>query len=501
MKWKLTIYLLSMLAVMGMVSAIYENYSLPTVYYNQSIAGVTVYGITAVPVLALNVPLEANSKYLMIFSGRVNGTTGGSNNIVYMYRNGTSFIQYQANWRMLSEGNPQQNDYLFHAWIAESTTAKSYTYNVTIIATNASAYFTLAETQIYAIRLDNITNGQLNYSAVQQTTNIDNVFGDDAGDRTDVSLTPNATGEYLVIGTGLWGSGSTSSSVSGRLYVDATTPVPNLSSGGAFSYGRIEDSQSGNFFPFAQVYLHNVTSLVQHNYSLQFADIDTTASADIRNLSLIVFRLKDNLPFYYAEDMLETNVTSTTLTTKGSLTIPIDKPANWLFLASTAWAGKTVSYDYILTTNLSGTQATWHKFRPKDALDYIPLVNVFNSTIGNSSYVFSRRHAREDATGTSSVKDSRLFAIAINWTKDASAPPADTCTCPGAGSNWAINLADHCVISSDCNITTGSLSVYGDGYFNISTGIALTAYTFLYTNFTAGDRINLLPNARIYFDR
>jgi len=39
----------------------------------------------------------------------------------------------------------------------------------------------------------------------------------------------------------------------------------------------------------------------------------------------------------------------------------------------------------------------------------------------------------------------------------------NTCTCPATNTNWVINLADNCVISTPCDIGTGNLSTTGTG--------------------------------------
>lgn len=42
-------------------------------------------------------------------------------------------------------------------------------------------------------------------------------------------------------------------------------------------------------------------------------------------------------------------------------------------------------------------------------------------------------------------------------------PPPDTCTCPGVGNNWEIDMSDYCDITEDCDLTTGTLSFTGAG--------------------------------------
>ncbi len=53
--------------------------------------------------------------------------------------------------------------------------------------------------------------------------------------------------------------------------------------------------------------------------------------------------------------------------------------------------------------------------------------------------------------------------------------PEDTCTCPGAGNNWEVNMSHNCNLTVACTLTTGNLSWIGSsGYFNCSANLNLT---------------------------
>ena len=84
-------------------------------------------------------------------------------------------------------------------------------------------------------------------------------------------------------------------------------------------------------------------------------------------------------------------------------------------------------------------------------------------SVGNFTYNFtdneiSYRHYRlyiSSGWGASAVRVDELYIFGEFV--------VDTCTCPGAGNNWEINLADYCVITDNCNLTTGTLSFTGAG--------------------------------------
>lgn len=50
----------------------------------------------------------------------------------------------------------------------------------------------------------------------------------------------------------------------------------------------------------------------------------------------------------------------------------------------------------------------------------------------------------------------------------------DTCSCPGAGEDWEIDMSDYCNITTACDLTTGTLSFTGAGWVNCSAAVNTT---------------------------
>jgi len=50
----------------------------------------------------------------------------------------------------------------------------------------------------------------------------------------------------------------------------------------------------------------------------------------------------------------------------------------------------------------------------------------------------------------------------------------DTCDCPGFNQNWEIDMADYCLITSTCNLGTGTLSFTGSGWCKCDASITTT---------------------------
>jgi hypothetical protein len=51
----------------------------------------------------------------------------------------------------------------------------------------------------------------------------------------------------------------------------------------------------------------------------------------------------------------------------------------------------------------------------------------------------------------------------------------DTCTCPGVGNNWEIDMSDNCVLSTPCNLGGGNLTFTGSGSFQCASQLNLTS--------------------------
>ena len=60
--------------------------------------------------------------------------------------------------------------------------------------------------------------------------------------------------------------------------------------------------------------------------------------------------------------------------------------------------------------------------------------------------------------------------VGITWTD-----VFDTCTCPGAGNNWEVDMEDMCTLSTSCTLTTGNLTFIGSsGWFNCSSNLNIS---------------------------
>jgi len=71
---------------------------------------------------------------------------------------------------------------------------------------------------------------------------------------------------------------------------------------------------------------------------------------------------------------------------------------------------------------------------------------------------------------------------------------SSTCSCAGAGTNWVINHADSCLISSTCNLSTGKLSFTGTGTTRCNASI----YTNEMGDPGSSGTLSILSGCKIY---
>jgi len=96
--------------------------------------------------------------------------------------------------------------------------------------------------------------------------------------------------------------------------------------------------------------------------------------------------------------------------------------------------------------------------------------NNLNKEKLNASFFYNLSlHTTSDTILFYSANYNTALKPHINITYSEGA--SDTCTCPGDGENWEIDLSDYCVISEACNIGNGNITFTGEGNATFSTTI------------------------------
>lgn len=106
---------------------------------------------------------------------------------------------------------------------------------------------------------------------------------------------------------------------------------------------------------------------------------------------------------------------------------------------------------YIFSTNNSGSWANESAVNFTATPNWANVTKTLNSTVGIS---IGYRWYADDNAGN--INNTGIFTLTTT--------SVDTCSCPGAGNNWEISLADYCNITTNCNLSTGNLTFINEGY-------------------------------------
>lgn len=80
----------------------------------------------------------------------------------------------------------------------------------------------------------------------------------------------------------------------------------------------------------------------------------------------------------------------------------------------------------------------------------------------------------------STKEDSAALRPYLNITFTEAAPPEDTCSCPDSG-DWNIDASDNCVIDTDCDMQTNSVTCSGTGTIDVNAIISNFDNVFIHT--------------------
>jgi len=120
----------------------------------------------------------------------------------------------------------------------------------------------------------------------------------------------------------------------------------------------------------------------------------------------------------------------------------------------------------------TGTTTGWKKMSVNFDIEpettyWLAVVVPYGNPCHKIDYSTTGGRYSQDAGGTFSETWNADFAtnnflIAIYAVYETGV--SDTCTCPGSGENWEVDMSDFCVISEACDLGTGTLSFTGAGW-------------------------------------
>ena len=106
--------------------------------------------------------------------------------------------------------------------------------------------------------------------------------------------------------------------------------------------------------------------------------------------------------------------------------------------------------EWIFSTNNTGTWTNESVESFTDTPEWANVTKTLNSTSGIS---IGFRWYANDTAGNNN--NTGIFSLITT--------SADTCTCPGAGNNWEIDLIDNCNIADNCDLVNGNITFINTG--------------------------------------
>jgi hypothetical protein len=110
-------------------------------------------------------------------------------------------------------------------------------------------------------------------------------------------------------------------------------------------------------------------------------------------------------------------------------------------------------------------------------------VNSGNRIFSGTTYNFSSKTfntANAEIVSYTSTNDYNPYAYVFKTIGTSEEEPVDSCTCPGTGNNWEVDLSDSCVLSTACS--AANLSFTNTGSFTINASLNITGIDSPITN-------------------
>ena len=423
---------------------------------NETTSIINVTGNSGVDYQTLRFNAVANKAYLVLWYGEGQLNSTGSQQRVYFQHNATGTMRNVGIYRE-RPGVINHFQSYFYADVVNVSTNRMVYVKMGFDCGAAGVYCNMSKGKIVIIEVNSSIQQRYQFAEV---ANINNAWNSEANDSYTIDI--SETGTYLLIGVAKVESDSTTSSVAVRMQLNGGSEfIPKLQGGeGTWSYVRFEDRNVATEPGIEIIALRNFTA--GGNVSFQIADIDATASSDWEFVNFIVVKV-DNWIYKNSSSADNSTVAGTSQTLGAHLSIT-NKSQNYLILGGGSYRIDAAA-DREVRLNFNGTKEDFREFLAKDSNDYIS--NVFMDVYNGTDFTYNITHNRQDASGTSYMKNPELFILALDgWSDDVA---SDSCTYGGSG-DWTI--------TDDCTITTSNNVGGNDVFFNCPSSVTITGSIF-----------------------
>ncbi len=295
---------------------------------------------------------------------------------------------------------------------------------------------TVPYSRILAIRLDGPVHAHYNASATAAlTSNVDNVFGDDAGDALNITLDVRDIGVYLLYGGSTYNSDNTSASARTRLVLNGTVIKPD-------TYVEEEDVNT------AETHIGTVARIVTlgtgtHTVAMQIAS-ETTSTADWQYVSVGAVRLTDVFSYWYQNS---SGVISTTSTTTPQNIVNTTNTTyashNYTVIASGVYNASAVARRTDARTYINNVIRGNASVRPQDTTDNVAM-GMVDLVTGVSSITANMTVLTNNAASVAGMKYADLLVLELGAYNNPillTVPSVNVTTPTANGSRIKVNVS------------------------------------------------------------
>jgi hypothetical protein len=239
--------------------------------------------------------------------------------------------------------------------------------------------------------------GEYNYSeslAEQSTTTADTTYHTH-------TFTPLTAGDYLILASGEFQTGSTSKSLAVSFDIDSNQ-VAEIES-------EAKDSTDYRSFIF-----QNVTFLDNSSHTLKLrASEESSTSGNVRKLRTTAILLDEDFGHYSTQSVGLSDTSSPSYVNKATLTFTPEEQADYLFIA-TAELGQSSTSDQVnAILEIDGDAYCETIIEPKEAdepLDFLPFFCQKNVTMSADSHTVNIRYKKQNSN-TAYIRNAKITAL------------------------------------------------------------------------------------------
>lgn len=383
----------------------------PTYYINFTETLRTSASTTYTEALSLTWTPESGSRYLVLAYAEGNESSTSYQELVRIMNNSLLLGAYADRPKV---ANTERMPYMFG--IIQNGAGTPVKYNISFATSNAAGTAGIIRAKLMAIRIDNLNYTQFNSTYINsETANVNNVWGDAAGDTDEITITPSKPGWYLILTYAKVESDSTTNAMAYRINLDngqEYIPYGIGTLAGNFNYSLVSEQNTAEELSWGTSAVRYLTATT-HSIKTQIVTTSGT-TADWQYRSLIAIRLTDVFNFLNSTTTTQASWSTNTNFQNYTVLNLNNNPGTYLMLAGISIQGSSTSYSYSNQLVIDGTSYTLITESPQIAADYRARSFWQNITFNSNPHYVATQYSTSNTGGIVRVKNSDILALPLS---------------------------------------------------------------------------------------